>query len=181
MDAPGPARGARRFLLSVGPNRADLFQHALEDVGDSGPAVAALHEVSCGAPEATAEFRVLQETHGLAGKRCGVVGEQGDGRPREVRALSDGGGEFFAARIPVVSRDLVLRFYGKISRGLADGMRAEIRLLNGMPAIVAEVRRTGPGFPTFLVTRAEIDAEGKIRELHSVLATRKLTAVRRPG
>jgi RNA polymerase sigma-70 factor (ECF subfamily) len=109
----------------------------------------------------------------------------GDGASAErllassVRALSDGGGEFFAARVPVVGRDRVLKFYGNISRRIAGGMRAEIRLLNGMPAIVAEIPRTGDGFPTFLVTRAEVDGDGKIRELHSVLATRKLTAVRR--
>jgi RNA polymerase sigma-70 factor (ECF subfamily) len=95
-----------------------------------------------------------------------------------VRAVSDGGGEFFAARVPVVGRARVLRFYGNVARRHFEGMRSEIRTINGLPAIVTAIPGAPRGTPPLLVTRAEVDAEGRIRELHSVLATRKLTAVR---
>ena len=96
----------------------------------------------------------------------------------EVRTLNDGGGEFVAARVPIVGRDRVMRFYFNISKRRPPGMRVEIRLLNGLPAMVAESRHGRPGEAPRMVVRCDIDPDGRIKEIHAILATRKLTAVR---
>ena len=56
--------------------------------------------------------------------------------------------------------------------------RAEVRLLNGLPALVIEFDHAAPRFARRVVLRVEVDAEGKIARLESVLATRKLTGLR---
>jgi RNA polymerase sigma-70 factor (ECF subfamily) len=95
-----------------------------------------------------------------------------------VRAIVDGGGEFNALRRPLVGRKAVATFHLRTARRRMPHSRFEIRCVNGMPAAVIETpnpaRRQGPR----IVLRCEIDRAGLIREIHSVLATRKLTAVR---
>jgi RNA polymerase sigma-70 factor (ECF subfamily) len=93
-----------------------------------------------------------------------------------VRALSDGAGEFFAARVPVVGRDRVVKFYMNVARGGLARARIEVRMLNGLPALVAEIDPKAGQAPR-LVTAIELAADGRVKALHSVLATRKLTAV----
>jgi RNA polymerase sigma-70 factor (ECF subfamily) len=90
-----------------------------------------------------------------------------------VRALSDGGGEFHAARKPVVGRAKVARYCVNISR--RGAARSAIRMLNGLPALVSTVG------PIVVVTRIELDADGRIVALHSVLATQKLSAIAAPA
>ncbi|MEJ7733590.1 MAG: sigma factor-like helix-turn-helix DNA-binding protein [Polyangiaceae bacterium] len=94
-----------------------------------------------------------------------------------VRALSDGAGEFHAARVPLVGRALVIRFFRKLVARRGVG-RSELRLLNGMPAVITEFPPGNPHEGPRVVTRVEIDADGRITEIHAVLATRKLHAVR---
>jgi RNA polymerase sigma-70 factor (ECF subfamily) len=96
-----------------------------------------------------------------------------------VRALSDGAGEFHAARIPVVGRAKVARYCVNIARR-GDG-RVVVRMLNGLPALVTELRHRTRGEAGLVVTRLELDREGRIAALHSVLATRKLTALAGAG
>jgi RNA polymerase sigma-70 factor, ECF subfamily len=99
----------------------------------------------------------------------------------DVVALNDGGGEFFAARRPVIGASRVARLHLGIRRLGPAVSRWEIRLLNGLPALVGE--RDGASVkdaPRF-VLRVDIDAAGRIAALHTVLATRKLTALRAIG
>jgi len=97
----------------------------------------------------------------------------------DVVALNDGGGEFFAARVPVVGRTKVAQFYAKVAaRGGAIAF-AGIVDLNGAPALVIRFDR-GPDEAReapLSVTRVEVDGDGMIRAIHSVLATAKLTHV----
>ena len=95
-----------------------------------------------------------------------------------VRALSDGGGEFHAARVPVVGRAKVARFYANIARRRGPDTRFEVRMLNGLPALVITFGTGVAGEARSLVTRIDVDATGRIDRLYSVLASRKLTAVR---
>ena len=99
----------------------------------------------------------------------------------DARHTSDGGGEFFAARVPLVGREKVLRFYAYLAAQITPDMRFEIRMLNGLPAIVFErddaLRHADPRYARRSVTLCELDDEGRIRHLRSVLATRKLTGV----
>src|SRR4029453_11346992 len=91
-----------------------------------------------------------------------------------VRAYSDGGGEFFAARVPVVGRTKVARFFTNISRRRGALANATLRMLNGLPAMVIEFAHEATGEARRFAMRLDIDAEGRITALHSVLASRKL-------
>jgi len=96
----------------------------------------------------------------------------------DVRALSDGGGELHAARKPVVGRQRVGHLYRRLAElGGADA-RFAIRMLNGLPALVIDFGPVKPRYPTRGVIRFDLDQDGLVRSVHSVLATRKLTAVR---
>lgn len=93
----------------------------------------------------------------------------------DVRALSDGGGVYAAARHPIEGRDRVLALYLGLSRH-THPLRVETRELSGAPAVVFEVAPR-PGFaPRFVVT-ADVDDDGRITALYTVLAPAKLRAV----
>ena len=96
----------------------------------------------------------------------------------DVRALTDGGGEFIAARVPVVGREKVARFYRKLDRVNGGGATARVTMLNGLPGLVIDVPRAPTGVARRFVAMVELDAAGRIRRIYNVLATRKLTAVR---
>lgn len=98
-----------------------------------------------------------------------------------VRHTSDGGGEFHAARVPVVGREKVLLFNSRLLQIAAANsyeVRSEWRVLNGMPALVFEILNIPEGFAPHTVMLCQLDGDGRIVQLHSVLASRKLTAVR---
>jgi RNA polymerase sigma-70 factor (ECF subfamily) len=98
----------------------------------------------------------------------------------DARHLSDGGGEFIAARVPVVGRDKVILFNSRIAQ-LADGkLSFEWRILNGLPALVIDYPDVPKGAARRQITTCELDAQGQIKRIYSVLATRKLTAISRP-
>ncbi|HVN87811.1 MAG TPA: sigma-70 family RNA polymerase sigma factor [Candidatus Binatia bacterium] len=94
-----------------------------------------------------------------------------------VRGLSDGGGEFFAARKPLIGRQRVLRFHWNIWRRRMAEARFAARIINGLPAVVGQFVTGKPGEPPRVVFRCDIDGAGRIVALHSVVATRKLTGV----
>ncbi len=102
---------------------------------------------------------------------------------RSVRELSDGGGEFRAALKPIVGPERVVRLFLSLTAEIFSGdppPRAEIRMLNGLPALLVE-RAGGPFDAPRMVVRADLDAAGRIREVYSVLASHKLDAVRPIG
>jgi RNA polymerase sigma factor (sigma-70 family) len=94
-----------------------------------------------------------------------------------VRAYSDGGGEYFAARVPVIGRAKVARFFTNIARRRGPLAGATLCMMNGLPALVTEFAHEATGEARWFVMRLDVDAEGRIAALHSVLASRKLTAV----
>lgn len=95
-----------------------------------------------------------------------------------VRALSDGGGEFAAARAPVVGRARVARLYLGLAAKSGAPARAELRTFNGLPALVAELPGVLAGWAPRFVLQCRLDEDGRIAELYTVSASRKLTAVR---
>ncbi|UQA61641.1 sigma-70 family RNA polymerase sigma factor [Polyangium aurulentum] len=95
----------------------------------------------------------------------------------EARQLSDGGGEFFAARVPILGRERVARFLLGVVKYRHPEQRYEMRMLNGLPAIVIEQPTEGKLAPR-MVYQCDVGPDGSIRSLYAVLATRKLTAVR---
>jgi RNA polymerase sigma-70 factor (ECF subfamily) len=133
-------------------------------------------------PTAELQGRTRAALEGLFGALV-----RGDAREAErllaadVRAFSDGGGEVFAARVPLVGPVRVARFYGNIATRWGEGVRVEVRMLNGLPALVAHLPVPGPGYAPLVVTRVELDAAGRIGRVYSVLASRKLTAIATPA
>lgn len=95
----------------------------------------------------------------------------------DVRALSDGGGEFHAARAPVVGAAKVALFFRRLNGRRAPGERSSVRMLNGLPAIVFEFATGRPGDPPRGTFHVELDADGRIRTIRNVLVTRKLSSV----
>lgn len=95
-----------------------------------------------------------------------------------VRTVTDGGSEYTALHRPLVGRKAVLTLHMRVAQRRGAGARAEFRSVNGLPAVLIEyasaIRRQAPR----VVLRCEVDADGRIRELHTILASRKLTAVR---
>ncbi len=96
---------------------------------------------------------------------------------RDVRQLSDGGGEFFAARVPVLGREKVALFNLRLTQ-LARKTEVSInwQLLNGLPALITDYPKAPLNYARRVVTLCELDAEGRINRIYNVLATRKLTA-----
>jgi RNA polymerase sigma-70 factor (ECF subfamily) len=92
----------------------------------------------------------------------------------DVRSLSDGG-EFPAAHRIVAGRDRVMRLFFGLNR--RRGVRQiTVRMVNGLPALVVHFkpsRRLAP----YGVIRLDVGPDDRITAVHSVLASRKLTAV----
>jgi RNA polymerase sigma factor (sigma-70 family) len=96
----------------------------------------------------------------------------------DVRALSDGGGEFHAARKPVVGRARVALLYRRLAELGVAKARFTVRMVNGLPGLVIDFGRVKPGYPPRGVIRFDLDDDGLVHHVHSVLATRKLSAIR---
>jgi RNA polymerase sigma-70 factor (ECF subfamily) len=94
-----------------------------------------------------------------------------------VRGLSDGGGEFHAARVPLVGPERVARFYTNIATRGGRGARTEILMVNGLPALVSTLAPAAGRYAPLVVTGIELDVSGRVVAVYSVLASRKLTAV----
>jgi RNA polymerase sigma factor (sigma-70 family) len=97
-----------------------------------------------------------------------------------VRATSDGGGEFSAARLPLYGKDKVIRAFVKLSEKRGPASWFETRELNGRPALLTffpdQPKKQAPR----VVFAVELDEQGRITELHSFLAPRKLHGIRFP-
>jgi len=96
-----------------------------------------------------------------------------------VRFLSDGAGEFNAAITPVVGRKQVAALFLGLARMSAPVVASELRVLNGLPAVVVE-RQPMPGFASRFTLQVEMDDKGRLSQIYIVLASRKLTAVAAP-
>src|SRR5262245_45641039 len=96
----------------------------------------------------------------------------------DVRILTDGGGEFVAALRPVVGRDKIIRFYNKTLERSRPLAASDIRLLNGLPALIVEFADEHPREAPTVVQQLTLTPEGQIDQIYAILAPRKLTAVR---
>ena len=97
-----------------------------------------------------------------------------------VVTLSDGGGEFFAARVPVVGREKVAVFLSRlVQAGMGIEEQTHIVELNGLFALITERTDAPEGVAPKRASLFELDDDGLIRRMYFVLAPRKLTAL--PG
>lgn len=97
----------------------------------------------------------------------------------DVVSVSDGGGEVDAAIRLISGRDRVVR----LLIGLADKQLYEtqiaFRTLNGLPAVVVERSVARSRTASRFTVHCELNESGRIRRLDTVLAPKKLTALKR--
>lgn len=189
LEALGPRQRAALLLRDVLGCSAG---EAAELLGTSEANVRVLHLRARRALAGYDERRclpspVLRERHREALQRLArcLVAQDVDGLQalftESVRTLSDADGKYPALATPLSGRDRVARLYltAALHRQAAD-MRFEIRLVNGLPALLVTlgrpVRRQAPRS----LLRCELDEAGRIREIATVLAPRKLSALRFP-
>jgi RNA polymerase sigma-70 factor (ECF subfamily) len=96
----------------------------------------------------------------------------------DVRSVTDAAGRYTALREPLEGRDRVVRFHLETAKRRAPVSRSELRWINGSLALVVETAPLRPQMAPRLVLRCEVDDDGRIREIQTVLAPDKLTAVR---
>jgi RNA polymerase sigma-70 factor (ECF subfamily) len=91
--------------------------------------------------------------------------------------VNDGGGEFHAARRPVIGSNRVARFLVGLQRRLGPDATYGVRMLNGSPALLLD----WPSAPAHVAQRTavafELDDAGRLRSIYAVLATPKLRAL----
>lgn len=94
----------------------------------------------------------------------------------DVVALTDGGAEFHAARVPVVGAQRVALLLSRLVELRDPPESVELRWLNGSPALVVTFAHGRPHEALRSVVRVDTAPDGRIRDFYTVLATRKLTA-----
>ena len=95
-----------------------------------------------------------------------------------VVCISDGGGEFVAARVPIAGPSKVSLFLSKLVQG-TTGVPSKTRAveLNGLFAVTTERDQAPEGYARKLATLFQINDDGLIERIYFVLASRKLSAV----
>ncbi|HEY9403077.1 MAG TPA: sigma-70 family RNA polymerase sigma factor [Pyrinomonadaceae bacterium] len=95
-----------------------------------------------------------------------------------IVSVSDGGGEFFAAKIPVVGRAKVALMLANLFKATV-GFTSKTRLveLNGLFAVATERENVPPGLAKKLATLFQLNDEGLIERIYFVMASRKLTGL----
>jgi len=95
----------------------------------------------------------------------------------DAREYSDGGGEFVAALNPIVGAHAVASFFAGITPVDVASYRVELRMLNGLPAVLVRLVSPEPRQAPRMAVLPELGADGKFRVIRSVLASRKLDAL----
>ena len=95
----------------------------------------------------------------------------------DVSAVTDGAGEFHAALNPIFGRQKVVRFFFGLlkKRGFPDNV--VLLDVNGLPALLIEFFTPAEGEAPRVVIRVELDANGLVNEVQSILATQKLKSL----
>jgi RNA polymerase sigma-70 factor (ECF subfamily) len=126
--------------------------------------------------------RALQEETRAALERFALALSSGDLAqveallsPRAI-TINDTGGDYRAALRVVVGSSRVARLYLGLMKKVPPG-RFAVRVLNGLPALLVEVDNPPPRVAPRVVLRCEIGADGRIDQIHVVLARAKLRAL----
>lgn len=95
-----------------------------------------------------------------------------------VVSVSDGGGEFFAAKVPVVGREKVALFLANLFK-LTAGIEAQQRVveLNGLFGVTTERTNAPEGYAPRVASLFQLNDEGLIERIYFVMASRKLAKI----
>jgi RNA polymerase sigma-70 factor (ECF subfamily) len=98
----------------------------------------------------------------------------------DVKATTDGGGQYRAALRPIVGREKVMRFFFAIAQ-MDQDLTTRVVTLNGLPAAVVDVARGVERVAPRSTLQVELDADGRIAHIYSVSAPPKLSALNDAG
>jgi len=76
-----------------------------------------------------------------------------------------------------VPMGMVAALFAGLAKVSAPVVASELRVPNGLPA---RERLSTPGFASRITIQVEMDDEGRLSQIYTVLASRKLTAVAAP-
>jgi hypothetical protein len=92
--------------------------------------------------------------------------------------VTDAAGEYGALRAPLAGRSAVARFYVQATRNRAPGgPSVRIALVNGLPAAIVDLARPVRRQAPRLVLALQLDGDGLVATIHTILAPAKLTAI----
>jgi len=92
--------------------------------------------------------------------------------------LGDGGGVHHAGRSGVRGAEKIVKMYAKLATRAGPDARYDVRSINGVPALVSEDPAPKKPNAPRAVLLIDLDADGRIRTIYSVLSPKKLSAVR---
>jgi hypothetical protein len=95
----------------------------------------------------------------------------------DVRAVTDGGGEFTASRRPIVGPASVARLFVRLNTSRTTSVRVRMVDVNGFPAVLFEFDAPMGHRPPRLVLAADLNAKGLISGFWAIVNPRRLTAV----
>ena len=95
----------------------------------------------------------------------------------DIRAVTDGGGEFNASPYPIVGPADVAQFFVRLAESRTSMVRVRVIELNAFPAALFEFEMPMGRRPPRLVLTVDVNTEGLISGVCVVANSRKLTAV----
>ena len=95
----------------------------------------------------------------------------------DVRAVTDGGGEFTASLKPIVGAPAVARFFARLAASRTGSVRITIRTINEFPAAVLEFSAPRGRRAPRLLLSLDLDAAGSIATVRAIASSAKLAGL----
>ena len=97
----------------------------------------------------------------------------------DVRSVNDSDGKYTAARVPILGKEKVALFWINVSKHEEVG--AELRMLNGMPALIVFLPSPPPNIAPKTALFVRLDRDLRISVIHGIVAPAKLARLERPS
>jgi len=92
----------------------------------------------------------------------------------DVKATTDGGGEFAAALTPIVGTAEVARFFARLAASRDGGVTITIRSINLFPTAVLDFEGVQGRRPRLIALSVDVDSSGLIAEVRVIVSSHKL-------
>jgi len=107
----------------------------------------------------------------------GDVGEIERMLTADVKATTDGGGEFTAALAPIVGAAAVARLFARLAESRDGGVTVTIRSINLFPAAVLDFEASQGRRPRRIALSVDVDADGLIAAVRVIASSQKLASL----
>jgi hypothetical protein len=92
----------------------------------------------------------------------------------DVKATTDGGGEFTAALTPIVGAVAVARLFARLAASRDGGVTAAIRSINLFPTAVLDFEESQGRRPRRIALSVDVEASGLIAAVRVIVSSHKL-------